>query len=160
MLGQELVQDLVDELRVGLALHGVYHLADGATARTGNSRCIFQLAGTRAAARSYSLEAVGHFETAVAASGKEGIDLARADRPDLILMDMMMPGMDGLTALAELRSIPDLKDIPVLFMTAKVQRSEVAFYVEKGAVGVIQKPFDPMTLPSEIRKILDAAPAR
>lgn len=102
-----------------------------------------------------SLEAVGHFETTVAASAREGIDLAKADRPDCILMDMMMPGMDGVTALAELKSTPELQDIPVLFMTAKVQPSELAFYRDSGAIGVIAKPFDPMTLPSEIHQILD-----
>ncbi len=101
-----------------------------------------------------SLEAVGRFETSVAASGREGIDLAREIRPDFILMDMMMPGMDGLAALAELKSTPDLKDIPVIFLTAKVQRSEMAFYVKKGAIAVIQKPFDPMMLPTEINQIL------
>lgn len=101
-----------------------------------------------------SLEAVGHFETIVAASAREGIDRARADRPDFILIDRMMPEMDGIEALAELKSSPDLKDIPVIFMTASAQRSEVASYLEKGATGVITKPFDPMTLPTEIRKIL------
>jgi len=101
-----------------------------------------------------SLEAVGHFETAVAASAKEGFDLARADRPDFILMDMMMPDVDGIAALAELKSTPDLKDIPVIFMTAKAQRTEIAFYLECGAIGVVKKPFDPMALPGEINTIL------
>ncbi len=104
-----------------------------------------------------SLEAVGHFETTIAASAREGIDLAMADRPDFILIDRMMPGMDGVAALAELKSSPDLKDIPVIFMTASAQPSEVASYLEKGATGVITKPFDPMTLPTEIRKILGVA---
>jgi CheY-like chemotaxis protein len=105
-----------------------------------------------------SLEAVGHFETTLATSAREGIEAAKSDRPDLILMDMMMPGMDGLAALAEIRATPELDGVPVLFMTAKVQRSEVALYVKRGAAGVIAKPFDPMTLPDEIRKILaDAA---
>lgn len=103
-----------------------------------------------------SLEAVGKFETLVAASAAEGIALARLERPDLILMDMMMPGMDGLAALAELRHTPELAAIPVLFMTAKVQRSEIEHYLSVGAIGVIQKPFDPMTLPDEIRRIMDA----
>ena len=101
-----------------------------------------------------SLEKVGRFETIVAASAREGIDSARADRPDFILIDLMMPEMDGMEALAELKSSPDLKDIPVIFMTASAQPNEVASYLEKGATGVITKPFDPMTLPTEIRKIL------
>jgi two-component system, OmpR family, response regulator len=103
-----------------------------------------------------SLEAVGKFETVVAATAAEGIALAKASPPDLILMDMMMPGMDGLAALAELQATPGLASVPVLFMTAKVQREEIEHYVSVGAIGVIQKPFDPMTLPAEIRKILDA----
>jgi len=71
-------------------------------------------------------------------------------------IDRMMPGMDGIAALAELKGSPDLKDIPVIFMTASAQSSEVASYLDKGAVGVITKPFDPMTLPDEIHKILKA----
>lgn len=103
-----------------------------------------------------SLEAVGHFETAVAASAREGFDLARTSRPDLILMDMMMPDIDGITALAELKSIPELNGIPVIFMTAKAQSSEIAFYLERGAIGVVKKPFDPMALPSAITAIMDS----
>lgn len=104
-----------------------------------------------------SLEAVGHFATAVAASAREGFELARQDRPDLIVMDMMMPDVDGLAALSELRNIEDLKDIPVIFMTAKAQHAEIAYYIECGAIGVVKKPFDPMTLPSEINAILEQA---
>ncbi len=102
-----------------------------------------------------SLEAVGQFDTAVAASAREGFDLARSSRPDVIVMDMMMPVVDGLAALAELKSSPELNDIPVIFMTAKAQHAEIAFYLECGAIGVVKKPFDPMTLPGEITAILD-----
>ncbi len=103
-----------------------------------------------------SLEAVGKFEVVMAASAAEALALARSESPDLILMDMMMPGMDGLSALAELRRDAALQAIPVMFMTAKVQRSEVDHYLSAGAIGVIQKPFDPMTLPSEIKRIMEA----
>ncbi|MGB0969982.1 MAG: response regulator [Mycobacterium sp.] len=92
-----------------------------------------------------SLEAVGQIETAIAASAREGIDVALGDRPDLILSDIVMPGMDVVAALAEFRDTPELGDIPEIFMTAKAQPSEVASYIEKGAIGVITKPFDPMT---------------
>jgi len=102
-----------------------------------------------------SLEAVGKHQVLVASNAAEALELARS-RPDLILMDMMMPGRDGLSALAELRETPELRSIPVLFMTAKVQRGEVEHYLRAGAAGVIQKPFDPMTLPFEIEKILRA----
>ena len=101
-----------------------------------------------------SLEAVGRFQTLVASSAREGIELAAAELPDLILMDMMMPNMDGLAALAELRRRPELRHIPVVFMTAKVQPFEVAHYLAMGAAGVIQKPFDPMMLPDELRRIV------
>jgi len=103
-----------------------------------------------------SLEAVGKFQTSSASSAAEGLALAKSTPHDVILMDMMMPGMDGLQALAEIRRMPELANTPVIFMTAKVQRNEVAGYIAKGAAGVIHKPFDPMTLPDEIRRILAA----
>ncbi len=103
-----------------------------------------------------SLEAVGRCETLVASSAGEALDLAKASRPDVILMDMMMPGMDGLAALAELQRTPELAAIPVVFMTAKVQASEVEHYLAVGAIGVIRKPFDPMTLPKELFRIMES----
>lgn len=105
-----------------------------------------------------SLTAVGKFQAVLAASAADGIELAKREKPDLILMDMMMPGLDGLSAIAVLKDDAELRDIPVIFMTAKVQRSEVEHYLKVGAVGVIQKPFDPMTLPTQIKKILDEKP--
>ena len=103
-----------------------------------------------------SLEAVGKFQTIVAANAIDALALAASEHPDLILMDMMMPGMDGLAALAELQRAPALKTIPLVFMTAKVQRADVAHYLAAGAIGVIGKPFDPMTLPDELRRLLAA----
>ena len=102
-----------------------------------------------------SLQGVGGWDVLLAASGAEGVEAAQAHRPDLILMDMMMPEMDGLAALLELRRLPQTACTPVIFMTAKVQRDEVAHYLEAGAAGVVHKPFDPMTLPDEIRTILN-----
>lgn len=104
-----------------------------------------------------SLEAVGHFETSVAGSVREGFDLAGSNRPDVILMDMMMPDVDGITALAELETTPELNGIPVIVMTAKAQPADITHYLECGAVGVVKKPFDPMTLPGEIIAILENA---
>lgn len=104
-----------------------------------------------------SLEAVGKHQTVMAASAAEGLLLAESEQPDAIIMDMMMPGMDGLTALAELRKNPRTASIPVIFMTAKVQRFEAHDYVQHGAVGVICKPFEPMSLPAEIAKLLGHA---
>lgn len=102
-----------------------------------------------------SLQAVGKFEAQFAASGQEGIELARQERPDVILMDVMMPGMDGPTTLGTMRTLPELRTIPVVFLTAKVQRAEVDQYLALGAIGVIQKPFDPMTLGDEVCRLLE-----
>jgi CheY-like chemotaxis protein len=101
-----------------------------------------------------SLAAIGKFETLLAANAEEGIEVARAEQPDVILMDMMMPGMDGLSALAALRAAPNTAQIPVIFITAKVQPSEVEHYLEMGAIGVIRKPFDPMSLSSQVVDLL------
>jgi CheY-like chemotaxis protein len=101
-----------------------------------------------------SLTAVGKIPTVVAASAAEGLALARAEPPDVILMDVMMPGMDGPTALGELRRDPRLAHIPVVFMTARVQRTDVERYLSLGVLGVIQKPFDPMTLAAEVLRLL------
>ena len=103
-----------------------------------------------------SLESVGQFTTAVAASAEEGLGVAESFQPDVILMDMMMPGMDGLEALAIILSNDRLRHIPVVIMTAKVQRAEIALYLQRGAIGVIQKPFDPLTLPDQLRELLAA----
>lgn len=103
-----------------------------------------------------SLRGVGKWNVVLAGSGKEAIDLARREQPDVILLDVMMPGMDGPATLAELRGAPDTAAIPVIFLTAKAQRHEVERYRMLGAAGVLTKPFDPMTLPDEIRTIFDA----
>jgi CheY-like chemotaxis protein len=103
-----------------------------------------------------SLASVGKFQVVMASNAQDGLAAAQAEQPDVILMDMMMPGMDGLTALAALQKDERISAIPVIFMTARVQRHEVEHYLSVGAVGVIQKPFDPMTLPSEVKKILAA----
>lgn len=101
-----------------------------------------------------SLSRVGGWQTVLAASGAEALSKAAAEQPDLILLDVMMPGMDGPTTLGQLRAQEATAKTPVIFMTAKVQKQEVARYLELGAVGVIGKPFDPMTLPAEIKRLL------
>ncbi len=103
-----------------------------------------------------SLSNVGRWQVILAESGYDGLELARKEKPDVILLDVMMPGMDGPTTLLKLREDEDLKHIPVILMTAKVQPQEVEQYTRLGATGVISKPFDPLTLPSEIRKLLCA----
>ncbi|WP_266168285.1 response regulator [Dyella subtropica] len=100
-----------------------------------------------------ALEAVGGFELHVCNSGQEALDAAPSFDPDLILLDVMMPGMDGPSTLSALRELPALSKTPVVFMTAKVQNAEVAHYRQLGAVDVIAKPFDPMTLSTTLHGI-------
>lgn len=103
-----------------------------------------------------SLRAVGKLEVYLAKSGFEAIEMAKRELPDVVLLDVMMPGMDGPSTLEVLRSDVDLKSIPVIFMTAKVQRQEVETYSKMGALGVISKPFDPMTLAKQLFNIVDS----
>jgi CheY-like chemotaxis protein len=100
-----------------------------------------------------ALATVGGLELRPCASGEEAIEAATAFRPDLILLDVMMPGLDGPTTLARLRARPDVAGIPAVFMTAKAQRHEVERFVALGAADVIAKPFDPMTLAGQLRAI-------
>lgn len=100
-----------------------------------------------------SLTAVGGFTVEICNSGPEAIQKAEAFAPDLILLDVMMPGMDGPTTLKGLRALPSLSKTPIVFMTAKVQPQEIAQLVAYGALDVLAKPFDPMTLPASLQRI-------
>ena len=104
-----------------------------------------------------SLTRIGKWEVVEAESGPQALEQARAEQPDLILLDVMMPGMDGVTTLTELRKEPATAEIPVIFMTAKAQPHEIARYHELGAAGVITKPFDPMELPDRILELTATA---
>jgi len=99
------------------------------------------------------LETISGFIVKSCSSGAEAVAAAVEFRPDLILLDVMMPGMDGPKTLSELRKFPSLTTTPVVFMTAKVQPQEVKDYLNLGAIGVIAKPFDPMSLAQELRDI-------
>ncbi len=101
-----------------------------------------------------SLELIGGFEVEGAASGAEGVAKAVLLSPDIILLDVMMPGMDGLETLKVLRMKPETCHIPVIFMTAKVQSHELLQYKLIGALGVIHKPFDPVQLPDQVKELL------
>lgn len=101
-----------------------------------------------------SLKGVGKWTAVLASSGTDALTLAERENPDLILLDVMMPGMDGPATLQQLRASETTAKIPVIFMTAKVQKHEVDKYLAAGAVGVIPKPFDPMALPAQILQIL------
>jgi len=100
-----------------------------------------------------ALEAVGGFEVLSCSSGKDAIDRVASFAPDFILLDVMMPGMDGPQTLEQLVNLVDINVVPVAFMTAKVQPAEVEHYRSLGARDVIIKPFDPMQLASQIRAI-------
>ena len=100
-----------------------------------------------------ALEVVGGFELKVCSSGDEAVAAAPDFQPELILLDVMMPGMDGPTTMQTLRQIPDFAKTPIVFMTAKVMPSDVEGYKALGAIDVISKPFDPMALPDQIRGI-------
>lgn len=101
-----------------------------------------------------SLELEADWEVVTATSGKEGISLAEFQIPDAILLDVMMPEMDGLSTLAKIQTNPKLKHIPVIFLTAKAQISDRKAFYEAGVQGVIVKPFDPLTLASQISGFL------
>ena len=103
-----------------------------------------------------ALQAVGGFTVITCASGEEALSAAPEARADLLLLDVMMPGMDGPGTLKALRALPATAHTPVIFMTAKVQAAEVAVYKALGALEVIAKPFDPMTLAAQIPRIWDA----
>jgi len=100
-----------------------------------------------------ALEAVGGFTVIACASGSEALASAPGANADLLLLDVMMPGMDGPSTLKALRELPATANTPVIFMTAKVQAAEVAQYRELGAIDVIHKPFDPMELAAQINRI-------
>ena len=104
-----------------------------------------------------TLEMMGGYTLKVCNNGQEAVDAAEAFAPDLILLDVMMPMMDGPQALEAIRKIPALAETPVIFMTAKVQQQEIQGYKDLGAIEVIAKPFDPMTLSETINKLWEAA---
>lgn len=94
------------------------------------------------------------FELISCGSGQEAISKAAGLSVDLILLDVMMPGMDGPSTLQKLRELKPLALTPAIFMTAKVQAAEVAQYKAMGALGVIAKPFDPMALAGQINALM------
>lgn len=100
-----------------------------------------------------ALEAVGGFTLKACHSGADALENLDVFKPQLILLDVMMPTMDGPSTLRAIREKPGFEHTPAVFMTAKVQPDEVKGYLALGAVDVIPKPFDPMTLSDRIREI-------
>jgi CheY-like chemotaxis protein len=101
-----------------------------------------------------SLTKVGGWEVLTAGSGEEGLDKAAAEHPDAILLDVMMPGLDGPGTLARLQADPATATIPVVFLTASTLQSGRQHLTDLGAAGVLLKPFDPMLLAREIAEVL------
>ena len=100
-----------------------------------------------------ALEDIGGFEVEVCSSGSEALERAPQFSPELILLDVMMPAPDGPATLRALAKRPESAATPVVFVTAKVQSHEVEEYLRLGAIDVIVKPFDPMTLADRVQEI-------
>lgn len=98
-----------------------------------------------------ALEKVGGFELCVCSSGAEALEKVVSFNPDLFLLDVMMPDMDGPATLLELRKIPSLTNTPVIFMTGQIEAEEIAFLKSLNVADVITKPFDPLGLANKIR---------
>lgn len=100
-----------------------------------------------------SLEKIGKLTVESCESGQIALERVNSFSPDLVLLDAMMPDMDGPEVLKQLRAREDTKDIPIVFMTAKVQASEIDGYKTLGALDVIAKPFDPISLHQQLKDI-------
>ena len=106
-----------------------------------------------------ALEQLGGFIVELCDSGQAALERFPLFRPDMVLLDVMMPGMDGPTTLRALRALPEGELTPVVIMTAKVQPQEIAQYRQLGALDVIPKPFDPLALAERVRAIWEARDA-
>lgn len=104
-----------------------------------------------------SLRKLGGFEVLLAASGAEGLVMAEQLLPDVILLDINMPGLDGMVTIGELKKSPMAKAIPVIFVTAARTPSLPEKVRDAGAIGVIYKPLDPLLLPSQVREFVNAS---
>jgi CheY-like chemotaxis protein len=101
-----------------------------------------------------SLQAIGGWRVSSAADGGRALVMALAEQPDAILLDVMMPGLDGPATFKRLQDNPQTRDIPVIFLTAKAQSADRQRFAEIGVAGTLTKPFDPMTLTDQIATIL------
>ena len=100
-----------------------------------------------------SLGDIGGMDVLAAESGEEGLELARSVQPDLIVLDMMMPQMDGPEVLSRLRDDDATRSIPVIFLTARASEADISRLTSMGSIGVITKPFDPMTLATRVAEL-------
>jgi two-component system, OmpR family, response regulator len=104
-----------------------------------------------------ALRGLGEVEVLNASSGIEAFALARQHHPDLVLLDVMMPGLDGVETLERLKTDPETVLVPVVIMTARASRADQARYLARGAADVVVKPFDPSKLVARVEKVLAAA---
>lgn len=103
----------------------------------------------------YSLELRQGFSVKCVASGEEALKVAPEFLPDLILLDLLMPGMDGIATYKELRKLPSFAKTPIVFITASIQIPKIEEYLKEGNVSLIVKPFDPLTLGSQLQGYWD-----
>lgn len=99
------------------------------------------------------LETVGGYKVTLCSNGEDGYDTIIKEKPDLVLLDVMMPKIDGPNTLRKIRSNSEIDGIPIIFMTARVQQEDIEKYLSLGAAGIIEKPFNPMTLSSQVAEI-------
>jgi CheY-like chemotaxis protein len=99
----------------------------------------------------FSLAGMGGFTVSLCESGPQALAQVQAFQPQLVLLDVMMPEMSGPETLIQLRALPVMQGVPIVFLTAKAMQDEVEALLECGATGIIVKPFDPVTLPHDIR---------
>jgi len=102
----------------------------------------------------FGIRITAGWEVLIAGSGAEGIQIAQLEKPDVILLDVMMPEMDGIATFKELQSHPETADIAVILLTAKAQTAEKRQFNDLGVSGVITKPFNSLNLPDQIAHIL------
>jgi len=154
-LGHELVLELGPELVHELGLDRTSYGREARYVATGGRRVVVidDDPSIREVA-AVALSAVGGHEVHTAGTGAEGLDLARRVRPDAILLDVMMPVHDGPTVLGRLRAVPELRDVPVVFLTAKVGSQDISRLDGMGATGVLTKPFNPLDLSAELAQVL------
>jgi DNA-binding response OmpR family regulator len=96
------------------------------------------------------------FIVITAADGREGVDRTRADRPDIVVSDVMMPKMSGIELVAELKADPATANIPVLLLTAKAQQADIGAGIDAGADDYVTKPFEPLDLVDRVNRLLGA----
>lgn len=100
-----------------------------------------------------TVQAMSDYEIKICENGKKLLECVEEYEPDLVLLDVMMPEMDGPTTFKNLQTNEKTKNIPVIFMTAKAQVQEVSDMLKSGVIGIITKPFDPLELCNDIKKI-------